>query len=120
MINFFKGSVPWAHVRINKNSPRFRKIGELKTQYLDKELLNDLPPIFCQYMIYCKNLRFDEAPNFDRLKEMVRSTAQAEGIDLFDNLFDWNIKQAKQKLYRTLFIPPLDSKSSDNINSMHA
>ena len=40
-----------------------------------------------------------------------------EGIDLFDDLFDWNIMLARQRLFKSLLSPRLNSDGKHQLNS---
>lgn len=49
-------------------------------------------------MNYVTGLTFEEAPDFDRLKQLIVNAADESRIDLFDNVFDWSIKLTKRKI----------------------
>ena len=64
----------------------------MKERCTNKVLCEDLPPEFFEYMTYVTRLEFEQAADFDYLKQLVLSAAKANKIDLFDNIFDWSIK----------------------------
>ena len=43
-------------------------------------------------MKYAKGLDFEEAPDYKYMMGLITGLAKKEGIDLEDNLFDWDIK----------------------------
>jgi len=64
-------------------------IGNLKaTMELGK--LN-LPEQFSAYMEYCRALEFEEKPNYDYLRDLIRGVASDFDFSLDDNLYDWCI-----------------------------
>ena len=42
-------------------------------------------------MDICNALKFDQMPDFQLLKTMIRTAADEAGLDIFDNAFDWNL-----------------------------
>jgi hypothetical protein len=56
------------------------------------ELCFDLPKEFKTYMRYCRNLHFQETPDYDYLISIFRKLARKEKMDLDDKVYDWNIK----------------------------
>jgi casein kinase 1 len=48
------------------------------------ELCKDCPREMQKFIKYCKNLRFDEAPKYSYLTELLTKIAKKEGIDLTD------------------------------------
>ena len=46
-------------------------------------------------MDYASNLGFEQSPDFDFLKEMVQLAARENGLDIFDNVFDWTLLLTK-------------------------
>ena len=57
-----------------------------------EELCKNCPTNFVTYMHYCRNLDFEQEPNYDYLLDLISSIAQERQIDLHDNVFDWNIR----------------------------
>lgn len=64
MLYLFKGYLPWQSLSINKNSARFKALGEAKKWHYDNDLFDGCPPVFRQYMQYCTALKFEEMPDF--------------------------------------------------------
>ena len=65
------------------------------------------------------SLKFDEAPNYGLLKQLLLRAADEVGISLFDNVFDWQEKlnnggpiRPQKKAY--IFGDEEESKSEDN------
>mmetsp|Transcript_16335 Transcript_16335/g.20703 ORF Transcript_16335/g.20703 Transcript_16335/m.20703 type:complete len:138 (+) Transcript_16335:130-543(+) len=90
MLYFLNGSLPWQNHKINKNSARFRALGERKRHHYETDLLDGSPSVFKHYMQYCTALKFEEMPSFVKLKQMIMMAAKKAHIDLLDNVFDWS------------------------------
>lgn len=52
------------------------------------ELCEGLPIQFYEYLLYCRNLKFDQQPNYDYLKSLFVDIH--ESIDNSNELFEWN------------------------------
>lgn len=57
-----------------------------------EELCFGCPREFHKYMKYCKNLKFEEEPDYNYLRKLIKDIADRENIDLFDGMYDWCIK----------------------------
>jgi len=44
-------------------------------------------------MLHCRNLNFEEKPNYEYLSSLMIQIAEKEGIDLSDGNFDWVLKE---------------------------
>lgn len=53
-------------------------------------------------MEHCRNLQFEEAPNYEYLIDLFNRIAEREGFNLDDENFDWVIKH--QSLTNDIFI----------------
>jgi hypothetical protein len=67
------------------------------------ELCADCPKEFKQYMEYCRNLEFVEKPDYLFLKNLFSNLAHREGIDLFDNIYDWSVRATTIKFFPTFY-----------------
>lgn len=52
-------------------------------------LCKDYPSQFASFISYARNLKFDEKPEYDLLKSLLKSAADKNGLFL-DNKYDWN------------------------------
>ena len=71
---------------------RYKIIGQLKLAWNNKKICDGLPSQILMYMDYVMSLRFGQPASFDMMKRLVKDCARQNSIDLFDNLFDWNIR----------------------------
>ena len=105
---FLRGSLPWQGLKAATNKQKYEKIGEKKQTTLIKELcdgfpgkrdpvstkfsLNErvLPEEFGIYLNYVRKLGFEEAPDYDFLRELFAKVMKNNG-DADDGVFDWNL-----------------------------
>lgn len=59
-------------------------------------LCKGFPEEFITYMTYCRNLRFDEKPDYAYLKTMFKELFIKSGFEM-DYIFDWNIVDEERK-----------------------
>ena len=71
LIYFVKGSLPWQGLARGKKNQN-KIIGKCKKETTIMELCKNLPPCFAQYIWYCRNLKYDETPNYFYLKTLFR------------------------------------------------
>ena len=57
-----------------------------------EKLCEGCPPEFVEYFEYCRYLEFKEKPDYSYLKNIINRVAHANGIDLFDKIYDWSVR----------------------------
>jgi serine/threonine protein kinase len=70
LVYLLKKRLPWQGLKKKKNMDQVNTIGECKTKTTLDELCLGLPPCFKEYINYCKNLQFEEIPNYKYLVEI--------------------------------------------------
>lgn len=71
---------------------KYEKISEKKLSTTPEVLCKGFPEEFQKYLTYTKNLKFDDAPDYDYLrKELFRKLYTKKLHYQYDFLFDWNI-----------------------------
>ena len=91
LMYFNKGSLPWQG--LNKNAarkPKYDGIREKKLGVTIEQLCENSPAVFAEYLNYCRNLRFEDKPDYTYLKRQLRELFFREGFQL-DYVYDWNI-----------------------------
>jgi hypothetical protein len=58
-------------------------------------LCKGFPSEFVTYLSYCRNLRFDEKPDYAYLKNLFKDLFVKSGFE-YDNMYDW-VQMAKDK-----------------------
>ena len=97
LIYMLKGGLPWQGI---KGKDRTNKIGQKKIQIPNDVLCNGLPNEFLHYLNYCKNLKFEERPDYKFLKGLFGKLLGLviSNFNLMRNqiIFDWCFKDVEE------------------------
>ncbi|KAJ3202763.1 casein kinase I [Entophlyctis luteolus] len=85
---FLRGSLPWQGLKAATNKEKYEKIGQKKQNTGIKELCEGFPEEFALYMKYCRELKFEETPDYDYLRGLMNKVLARNG-ELDDGVFDW-------------------------------
>ena len=96
LIYFLRGCLPWQGLRVNKKEDRHKKIKEKKKMVNSKELCIGLPNQFYLFVDYCRQLKFDEEPNYEYLKGLLIEIMNNNNFG-FDYVYDWSDKKSYNK-----------------------
>ena len=89
-VYFCKGSLPWQGLKATTKKQKYDRILEKKLSVSTDVLCEGLPVEFKEYLNYCKNLRFDERPDYMYLMRLFKELSiQLEYHN--DHLFDWTM-----------------------------
>lgn len=81
IIFFLKNQLPWQGIRANDRVKKWRKIEQKKAAINSQQLTKDLPHEFFYYLEYVKKLKYDEKPDYERLRRVFRKYLDAHGFD---------------------------------------
>jgi len=72
LIFLIKKTLPWIFIENLKISKmeKHRKIHQKKLSTLPEQLCSGLPKEFCDYIKYCRNLNFEQEPNYNYLRNL--------------------------------------------------
>lgn len=76
LVFFAKGKLPWQGLKKRKNQNHFDNIGEVKMCTNLNVLCDGLPDCFKEYIMYCRNLSFNQEPDYDYLIDMFYQTKE--------------------------------------------
>lgn len=96
LVYFLKGKLPWQGVNARDKKKRKKRIGRMKAKTLHHELCEGLPKELRAYFEYCGELKFDEEPDYNFLRSLIRRAAASQKID-FDWMFDWTNSSGHRK-----------------------
>ena len=78
-IYFLKGGkLPWMGLKDVANQAA--AILKIKEETTIEQLTEGLPKQFCEYQNYCRNLKYDEDPDYDYLKKLFEDCKKENGI----------------------------------------
>ncbi|KAJ3446608.1 casein kinase 1-like protein [Anaeramoeba flamelloides] len=110
LVYFLKGQLPWQGFKASNNKERNEKICDKKVVTPLRVLCDGLPAEFIHYLDYCKNLSFEDEPNYSLLRSNFRNLFLKKGY-LYDFEFDWKIKHETESKMK-------DETSNDNLNEI--
>lgn len=73
-------------------SEKYKRIKETKVATSLEELCVGCPSEFLKYMKHCRNLTFEEKPDYQYLIDLLKHVADKEGINLDYQDYDWVAK----------------------------
>ncbi|EAR84348.2 casein kinase (macronuclear) [Tetrahymena thermophila SB210] len=89
LLYFLRGSLPWQGVKADNKKDKYDKIGEIKMNTPVEELCKGFPDEFAQYIKYTRDLKFDEKPDYNQIKQSFRALFYKLEYNN-DNIFDWS------------------------------
>ena len=72
LIYFCKGNLPWIGVKAKNKKEKFSKILSLKMNTTVSELCTGLPEEFSKFLKYIRDLQFEEKPDYEYLKSLLK------------------------------------------------
>jgi len=117
LMYFNRGSLPWQGLAANTKKEKYDKIAEKKISTTLESLCKGFPEEFSTYLTYCRNLRFDDKPDYAYLRRMFRELFYQKGYTR-DFIFDWTIlQQNSEKIPPQLTPPPAHAGASMTMQS---
>ena len=94
LIYFLKESLPWQGLKYNSESEHMEQIGTMKITTNLNKLCDKIPNQFKQYLKICKDLKFEEKPDYDKLRDCFKSIATEYNIVL---KYKWSQNDSNNK-----------------------
>lgn len=110
LIYFIKGGLPWQGVKAKTRTEKYEIIKEMKLKTPIEELVkmniestnsqsglgapkhsSEVVPVeFVDFMKYCRDLKFDEKPDYSILRRRFKDLFNRMGYE-FDYIYDWDV-----------------------------
>lgn len=101
MLFFLRGSLPWQGMKFTGKENCYKKICQRKLTTSTEALCYRLPSEFKDYINYVKGLRFEEEPDYEYLRGLLKSVLSRNNL-IFDNEFDWTVAKKKKKEFEVV------------------
>ena len=82
LIYFLKGGLPWQGLKKKKDTDQVELVGNVKLSTSIDKLCEGLHDNFKKYIKLCRNLKFEECPDYDLLRDCFNEIAEESGIHL--------------------------------------
>lgn len=96
ILYFLRGILPWQNLKATNKKDKYEKIMEKKLSTSIESLCKGFPAEFVTYLTYCRNLKFDEKPDYSFLKGLFKELFVKSGFEC-DYVYDWNILAQEKK-----------------------
>jgi len=86
-----KGGLPWQTVSTTSSDLKEKKYYSIKTKKREIALINlcsNIPLEFMIYLDYCRNLKYEETPNYKYLKNLFFNLYKLKGFNVNEE-FEW-------------------------------
>lgn len=99
---FLRGMLPWQGLKANNKRDKYERIKEKKLTTSIDILCKGYPIEFAKYLSSCRNLRFDETPNYGEMRAMFKDLFHRSGYK-YDYQYDWVVlAEKKEKMEKVL------------------
>lgn len=102
LVYFMNGELPWHNLPAKDKEEKYKKIMEKKIETKIEDLCLGASPEFGQFMYYCRNLKFEEEPNYvslwKKFEDCFFGNGYHKGFDYDWNLMDLNLLECCKKL----------------------
>jgi hypothetical protein len=118
---FLRGSLPWQGLKIDKKDDRYKRIYEKKKSTTAEELCLGFSNEFCEYINYTRNLTFEQEPDYNYLRDLLRKIISDNHFDP-KTLFDWDTKIVSVDKNINKFVTPVKInlvKKENNITTIN-
>ncbi|XP_071581923.1 uncharacterized protein [Temnothorax nylanderi] len=115
LMYFNRGSLPWQGLKAATKRQKYERISEKKMSTPVEELCKGYPVEFASYLRYCRDLRFEERPDYSHLRQLFRTLFHGQGFT-YDYVFDWNMLKfgnARQPTLPSAQQAPMHSQPSN-------
>jgi serine/threonine protein kinase len=115
LIYFLKGKLPWQGINAMTRDEKYKKILEKKSEINSYELCRGFPKEFGDFLEICKNLKYEERPDYEKMRNLFDNIMKRENY-IYDYIYDWTTLEEKEfrKNNRTKTEPTNGDTSSYN------
>lgn len=83
-----RGSLPWQDIKAKEEDMQYTNMMNAKKTVSSKELCEGLPTEFETFVKYCRELKFEDQPNYVYVKKLFKIAMSTRKMAC-DNRFDW-------------------------------
>ncbi|KAK1252874.1 hypothetical protein MKX08_004061 [Trichoderma sp. CBMAI-0020] len=102
LIFLFRGYLPWTFDGSSRKEPfRYKEKRTLKMKLsLPIDIIcKDMPSEFARHLKYARSLKYEDTPNYGKLRDMYRRLMNRMGYQ-YDGVYDWDLQDRKSDVTR--------------------
>lgn len=96
LLYFLRGELPWQGLKAKTMKEKYDRIMEKKISTPVEVLCKGFPEEFQVFILYTRDLKFEDRPDYGFLKKILKTIMDSNKIDL-DSNFDWILKRKEKK-----------------------
>ncbi|MCQ2818962.1 MAG: hypothetical protein MJ252_16985 [archaeon] len=97
IVYFLRGNLPWQGLKAKNMKEKYEKIKQKKINTSLTELCKGFPEETQTFIKYCRDLKFEERPDYEYLKKIIKIMAERENIQMDNTEFDWIIRKTQER-----------------------
>lgn len=97
LLYLLKGELPWQGLRARNKDDKYLKIKKCKIDTPIEQLCHGYPEEFAFYMEYCKNLTFEQNPDYSKIRRIFKELYHKCGFE-HDFIYDWTIQRYRVEM----------------------
>ncbi|CAD8047076.1 unnamed protein product [Paramecium primaurelia] len=88
LMYLLRGQLPWQNMKASNQKEKYQKIMEKKQETTPEQLCKGFPNEMTQYLQYCRNLKFEDKPDYNYIRNLFREAFRKQGYE-WDYKFEW-------------------------------
>lgn len=88
LVHLYNGHLPWMNCQDSSMESLFRTVGLMKKQLFPAELCSRMPLEISEYLQYCRNMKYNEKPDYCFLQRKLRGALKRLGAE-GESSFEW-------------------------------
>jgi serine/threonine protein kinase len=112
----YKGGLPWMGMHAKTKEEKYAKILNIKKNMETEKLLKHGPNELIEYINYCKQMEYEQDPDYDYLTNLFKNIIFINLKETIDYKFDW-VTEEQARLHMKLTGKSLENSINSNIIS---
>ena len=97
MVYFMKGSLPWQGMVNSNPKKRYDRIKKMKLEIKLTDLCAGLPKETIKFIQYARDMKFEDKPNYNYLRSLLKRMATRINMKMDSSKFDWIVKENNEE-----------------------
>ena len=97
LLYFLKGSLPWQGMVLKDPKKKYDKIKQLKYDIKLEDLCAGQPIELVKFIQYARDMKFEDKPDYNYLRGLLRKAATSRGMNFDYSKFDWILNEEEKE-----------------------